>query len=206
MFGDIAIPNNNEVKFIEIALRLGIKKLYFLYDFENNQRKIPEKLGLIKNYNKINLEIGLIVNQKNMNKALQQSKLLAAESSDRDRFFIESNKIKLIYGFEEIYKKDYLHQRASGLNHVMCELANKNDVVVGLPYSALFNKNPAVVSLLIGRIMQNISLCQKHNAKTIIGSFSSNPFELRPPYDIISLFTTLGMNSKTIRESLAFSL
>ena len=133
---------------------------------------------------------------------MQQSKLLVAKSSDKDRFFIESKKIKLIYGFEEIYKKDYMHQRASGLNHIICELASKNNVAIGFSYSSLFNKNSADTPLLIGRMMQNITLCQKYKVKTIIGSFSEKPYDMRAPHDVISLFTMLGMESKKIKESL----
>ena len=207
MFRDIIIPKNNEAEFIEIASKLGLKKLYFLYDFDDyNEDKIQKKLELIKNHKNINIETGFIVNHKNINKASKHSKLLVVKSSDKDRFFVESKKIRLIYGFEEINKKDYLHQRASGLNHVICEFAKKNNVAIGFSYNLLFNKNDIFTSLLIGRIMQNIALCQKYKVNTIIGSFSIDPFKIRSPFDIISLFTTFGMNGKNIKESLVCDL
>ena len=206
MFTEIVLPNDNEQEFIDIALKLNIKKLYFLYNFdEYDKNKIQEKIDSAEN-KKINLQIGLIVNQKNINKALQQSKLLVAKSSDKDRLFIESKKIKLIYGFEEIHKKDFLHQRASGLNHIICELASKNNVDIGFSYSSLFNKNHTYASQLIGRMMQNISLCRKYKVKTIIGCFSNNPFHLRSPHDLISLFTLSGMNIKNTKESITMGL
>lgn len=204
MFRDIVIPSNNETEFIELASRLGIKKLYFVYHFDSYyEEKIQKKLNLIKNHHNVTLEIGFLVNQKNLNKAYKQSKLLIVKSSNKDRFFIESKKIKLIYGFEEVYKKDYLHQRASGLNHTICELAKENNVAIGFAYSSLFNKSSQITPLLIGRIMQNVALCQKYKVKTIIGSFSENPFAMRSFYDIISLFNIFGMDSKRIKESLA---
>ena len=195
MFTDIALPNNNEAEFIETASKLGIKKLYFLYDFNGyDEDKVQKKSLSIKNHHNINIETGIIVNQKNMNKAMQQSKLLVAKSSDKDRFFIESKKIKLIYGFEEINKNDYLHQRASGLNHIICVSARKNNVVIGFCYSSLLNKNyPA--HLLMGRMIQNIRLCNKYKVKTIIASFAENPFDLRSPHDVGSLFKQIGMES-----------
>ena len=203
MFFDIVLPKNNEEEFIEIASKLDVKKLYFLYDFNSyNEEKTNKKLEPIKNHKNIIIETGFIVNQKNINKALQKSKLLVVKSSDKDRFFIESKKIKLIYRFEEFHKKDYMHQRASGLNHIICQLANKNNVTIGFSYSSLFNKNPADTPLLIGRMMQNITLCQKYKVKTAIGSFSDKPFDLRATYDITSLFAMLGMDGKRIKESL----
>jgi RNase P/RNase MRP subunit p30 len=200
---DIVIPNNNEAEFIELAARLGHKKLYLLYNFDDYDKdKIQKKLEAIEN-KKINLQIGFSINQKNIDKALQQSKLLIAKSSDKDRFFIESNKIKLIYGFEEIYKKDYIHQRASGLNHILCELAKKNNIVIGFPYGILFDKSDEDTSLLIGRLMQNISLCQKYKVKTVIGSFSEKPFKMRAPLDIINLFKIFGMDGRNIKDSIS---
>lgn len=204
MLRDIAIAKNNEVEFVEITQRLGIKKLYFLYDFdEYNAEKLQKKLENL-NHHSVSIETGFIVNQKNISKAAQHSKLLVAKSSDKDRFFIESKKVKLIYGFEETGKKDYLHQRASGLNHILCELASKNNVAVGFSYSRLFKDAPSAA--LIGRIMQNIGLCRKYKVKTVIGSFSEKPYELRAPHDIMSLFAMLGMNAKNAKESLFHSL
>jgi len=194
VYQEIAIPNNNEEEFIQIASKLGIKRLCFLYDFDKFSRHDLE------------IEVGFVVNHNNMHKAIQKSKFLVVKSSDKDRFFIESNKIKLIYGFEELQKKDYLHQRASGLNHILCELTKKNKVAIGFCYSMLLSKKPSASSILIGRMMQNIALCQKYKVKTIIGSFSDKPFDLRAPHDVISLFAMLGMDGKKIKESLTLHL
>ena len=199
---DIVIPKNNEGEFIEIASKLGIKKLYFLYDFNYYDKNINQKKLSFENHENIEVEIGFIGSQKNLNKAQHQSKLIVAKSSDNDRFFIESKKIKLIYGFEESNKKDYLHQRASGLNHILCELANKHNVVIGFSYSTLFSKDSQKISLLMGRMMLNIKLCQKYKVKTVIGSFSEKPFEMRSPFDITSLFTIFGMDGRNIKDSI----
>lgn len=196
---DIVIPKNNEAEFIELALKLSIKKLYFLYDFDYyDQEKVKKKLDSIKS--RMEIEIGFIANQKNLNKSFHQSKLLVVRSSDKDRFFIESKKIKIIYGFEGVNREDYIHQRASGLNHVLCEMAAKNNVAVGFPYISLFNKTPEESSLIIGRMMQNIKLCQKYKVKIVIGSFSSKPFDLRAPHDIRALFAMLGMGQEDIKD------
>ncbi|MBI2656040.1 hypothetical protein HYX06_06475 [Candidatus Woesearchaeota archaeon] len=190
MSSDVVIPKNNEAEFIEIAAKLGIKKMHFLYDFDGyNEEKAKKKLDSIDN-KKISIEIGFLINQKNLNKAAKISRFLTAKSSDKDRFFIESKKVKIIYGFEESGRNDFMHQRASGLNHILCELARKNNVSIGFSYSSIINnKTPAVI---IGRMMQNIILCKKYKVNTIFASFSSNPFELRQPHDILSLFRLLG--------------
>ena len=126
----------------------------------------------------INLTSGIIANQKNQNNPARHSKIVAARSTDSDRFLIESKKVNLIYGLEGSSKRDYFNQRSSGLNHVICEIARKNNVTIGLSYGQLFGKNKHLQSILLGRMMQNISLCRKYHVKTAIGSFSSNPYEL----------------------------
>lgn len=190
---DIVLPKDNEEEFIDIASKLGIKKLYFIYNFDDYKKEITQRKP---NQNAVDIEIGFLVNQKNFKNASKQSNFLMAKSSDKDRYFIESKKIKLIYGFEELPRKDYLHQRASGLNHVLCELAKKNGVAIGISYSSLINKNQEYASLLMGRMMQNIKLCQKHKTKIMIGSFSDNPFHLRNSHDVTNLFVILGMGNK----------
>ena len=200
---DFVIPKNNETEFIEISLKLGVKKIFFLYDFDKyNDDQAKKILNLANNPKNPEIEIGFIANGKNLNNALKQSKLIVVKSCDKDRDFIESKKIKLIYGFEEIPKKDFLHQRASGLNHTICELAKKNKVAIGFSYSSLLSKNNNSPSLLAGRMMQNIGLCQKYKVKTIIGCFSERPFDMRSSYDVIILFMTLGMDGKIAKESL----
>lgn len=202
MLREIATPNNNESEFIGIASKLGVKKIYFFYDFDKYWLENTEnKLSSIQNNSKINIETGFIVDPKSMKKASTISNILIAKSSDNDRFFIESGKVRIIYGFEEPHKKDFLHQRASGLNHVICELAKRNNVAIGLSYAELF-KNPSKSPALIGRMMQNIALCQKYKMKIVIGSFSENPFDMRQHHDVMSLFAMLGMNVKIIKESL----
>ena len=206
MNSDIVIPQNNETEFADVASKLGIKKLYFLYEPNNfDETKINKKLESIKEKFNLNFEIGILVKGQDANKIKIKSKLTAAKSSDKDRFYIESKKVKMIYGFEELGRKDYLHQRASGLNHIMCELASKNNIFIGFSYNSLLN-NESNSPVIIGRMAQNIKLCRKFKVKTIIGSFAESPFGLRQPHDIFNLFKLLGMDEQIIKTSLNFNL
>ena len=193
MNSDFVLPRNNEAEFIEIASKLDIKKLYFLYDFGDYSENKARKIESVRASQNISIETGFIVDQKSADMASKYSRLLVAKSSDSDRPLIESGKIRMICGFEELQRKDYLHQRASGLNHVLCDLAKKNNVTIGFSYSSLFNKNSSVSSLIMGRMIQNISLCAKYKVKTVIGSFSAYPYELRAPHDTASIFKIFGM-------------
>lgn len=206
MFADIVLPKDNESEFLEIAEKLNIKKLCFAYDFnEFFSKNVQKKLDNIDN-NKISFETVLIASPSNVNKASKQPKALIAKSSDKDRFMAESKKIKLIYGFEGQQRKDYIHQRASGLNHILCGIASKNNVAIGFSYGALRGSGSEAASVIKGRMMQNIKLCQKYRNKTIIASFSENPFELRQFHDLASLFRLMGMSDSMIINSFSYNL
>ena len=183
---EIVFPKNNEEEFLEIASKLGIKKIIFIYNLENFKKE-NEKLKSL-NQKDIEIESGIIVNQKNLKKSSNLSKFLVAKSSPYDRFLIESKKIKLIYGFEELSKKDFMHQRASGFNHVIAELAKKNNVMIGFSYN--FSYNP--IHILIGRITQNLVLCRKYKCKIVFASFSEQPLCLRQRHDVESLIRIMA--------------
>lgn len=189
MSTEFVIPKNNEENFIEIAEKLGIKKIIFLYEFsENAKNNIEEKLGKIES--DVEIDFGFIVNISSMNLASKHSKFLAARSSQNDRHLMESGKIRMIYGFGETFRKDYLHQRASGLNNILCEIAKKNNVALGFSYSSVV-RNPDATAI-IGRMVQNIMLCRKYRLETAFASFASEPLQLRAPHDVKSFFRLLG--------------
>ena len=101
---DFAIPRDNEGEFAEIALRLGFKKLVFLYDpNEFIKDKIQSKLEKLEA--QINIEVGFMVNSQNINKAQQHSRILAARSSEKDLLLVESKKINLIFKCIEVFLK-----------------------------------------------------------------------------------------------------
>ena len=187
---DIAIPNKNEEEFAATAEKLGYKGLCFLYDFNNYTNK-QEKFGKNK---KIKIYTGVLADNKNINKVKSKLKnekvFVAVRSSDNDREVIKQAKADMVFSFEDNVKKDFIHHRASGLNQVLCRLANENDVIIGFSLSSILNAENK--SLVLGRIMQNISLCRKFKVKTAIASFAQKPFEMRSIHDISSLFEVLG--------------
>ena len=183
---DIAIPKSNEKEFAEIASRLGIKKMDFLYNFEDYKKAEAELNGL-----KIEAEKWILANSSNLNQAFSISKNIAAKSSENDRFLIESKKIKIIFGMEEDFHKDKMHQRNSGFNHILAQLCHDNNVTIGFSYASLFNKNPGESSLILGRMSQNLKLCKKYKVKTLFGCFSSNPYDLRSRHDVGSFVKLL---------------
>lgn len=183
------MPNNNEKEFISAAGKLGYKALCFLYRLEDYLKKQ-------KNFEdeKLNIYMGVLADNRNINKVrsrIENAKaFIAFKSFGNDRFAIEKSRADMVFAFEENPKRDFIHQRASGLNHILCRLANENNVFIGFSLNSILNSENKFI--ILGRIMQNIKLCKKFKAKTIVASFARKPFEMRSVHDIISLFKTLG--------------
>ena len=193
------MPCNNEEEFIVIAEKLGYNAICFLYDtrgYQTKQKKFEAK--------KIKLYTGILADSRSINKLRNKSKnkkvFVAVRSSNNDREIMEKSKADMVFSFEESPKKDFIHQRASGLNHILCKLAKENNITIGFSLSSILNsKNKQVV---LGRIMQNIKLCRKFRVKTAVASFAQKPFEMRGSHDLRSLFEILGSkNPAFLKES-----
>ena len=133
---DFVMPSNNEKEFIIMAERLGYKSLFFLYPLDTFQEN--------KNFeSKIKIHRGILANPKNIDKINQKYKdkevFVTIKSSDADREIIERNMANLIFGFEEISRKDFFNQRLSGLDHILCKLAHDNDISIGFSVNSLLN-------------------------------------------------------------------
>ena len=196
---DFVIPKNNEKEFISIAEKLGYKELVFLYNSEEYlEKNISSKK--IKINKTILTDPRFII--KTSSKFKNKNTLIAIKSSSQDRDVMESGKADIIFSVEESSRKDFIHQRGSGINHIMCKLMSKNNIALGFSLNSILNsKNKHII---LGRITQNIKLCRKYKVKMIIGSFTSNPFEMRSYHDLASLFLKLGMTQKEVKDSLSY--
>lgn len=193
---DIIFPDRNEKEFVEVAEKLGYKGLIFVY---------PSKAGFAdaaKLGAKTKVICALISDQKKIQQARQNLVPVFVKSTGDDRFAFEKSKPDLVFELEEAQKHDYIHQRASGLNHILCELAKKNNVGIGFSFSSVLNSSGMLRAQIIGRMQQNISLCRKYKNKVVIASFARNPFEMRSPQDLISFFVTIGMHQKEAKDGL----
>jgi len=185
---DIVIPNNNEEEFIVMAEKLGYTGLCFLYDSNDYMNKQFEN-------KKIKIEIGVLGDNKNIDKIKGKNEkvFVAVKSSNNDKEIMERSKADMIFSFEDALRRDFIHQRASGLNHILCRLAKENNVIVGFSLKSILISGDK--HLILGRIRQNIKICRKFKVKTTIASFAREPFEMRNAHDVMSLFKILGYDS-----------
>src|SRR3989344_1223899 len=85
-----------------------------------------------------------------------------------NRYALEDNKINILLNPENNKNRDFMHARNSGLNQILCRLANKNNKPIGINFNSLLEMNEIERIYALGRIMQNIKLCRKYKVKVSI--------------------------------------
>jgi RNase P/RNase MRP subunit p30 len=222
---DIVLPKNNEEKFLLLASRLGIKALCFAYEIKpqagagKNAKASPtalfenadfEKLGKSASEKGIELFFGAIMGQK---QPLIQGKVSPwmqfdlvigmADSATDNRGLFERKDVHAVLGLESSPRRDFSHFRNSGLNHILCSIARKNNISVAFSFSSLLQSQERERSQLKGRISQNIRLCRKYGIGMIAASFASSTYGMRSLHDMKSLFMTLGMTGAEAKQAVS---
>ena len=177
---DIVFPHNNEKELAEMALSFGYDEVWLAYD----EKQLPKDRFVFKG---LKIKIA-VVNPKNPAKARRSSDVLLA---DKDaRHYLEKTDADIVFSLEAKATKDFMKQRNSGLNQVLCVIAAKRGKTYGLNFrDILFARNRADI---IGRMMQNMMLCRKYKVRIIFFSGAKEPLEMRNWRDLKSLFELIG--------------
>lgn len=184
---NIVFPKLNEKEFIHLAEKLGYTELCFLYSLEEFTIKSKQVFET-----KLKISFGIFCSSSQIQKAKQLTKFVVVKADENQRRIIESSP-SMIIDLERIAVRDSFHYRNSGLNQVLCGLAAKNNVSIGLNFNAILNSSLNERNLILGRMKQNIKFCQKYKVKLVIASFARNPYEMRNYNDLLGIFRTTGL-------------
>ena len=92
-----------------------------------------------------------------------------------------------LYNNEFEAEKDFIHQRRSGLNHVLLALCAQHKITIVLNFTGLQNSLLKKQAKLIGRFIQNNKLCRKKNLTLLAATLTSQKEELRGASDVAAL-------------------
>ncbi|RLF74559.1 ribonuclease P protein component 3 [Thermococci archaeon] len=112
------------------------------------------------------------------------------------RFAIESKVDAVIC--PEFGRKD------SGLDHVLARLAAKNEVAIGFSLAPLLRTTQYEKANILKFMIKNWKLVNKYKAPRFLTSSAESKWEVRPPKDLMSLGTALGMEIPQAKSSLSF--
>ena len=141
------------------------------------------------------------IKDKNQLKRLDRNELNLVEGGSLNREILENRNVDVLLSPEKNVKNDFLHHRDSGLNHILCKIASKNNIAIGINFNDILNLERVERSQRIGRIMQNIRLCRKFKVKIVAGSFAKSEDELRNLTDLASFLESIGMTPKEAKDA-----
>jgi len=192
---DIVFPHNNESEFFAMAEKLGTKKLVLVYpskELAGHSPAAPKGLAV---------KTAVLAEPRKARQLRQQGILTFVQCSDHDRAVLEQGAADVLFSAERTQPKDYMHQRGSGLNHVLCALARKNNVAIGFSFADVLASKGSERARLLGRMMQNIVLCRKYKVRTVIASFAVDSWQMRSLHDLQAFFRELGMHPAEAQEA-----
>ena len=120
--------------------------------------------------------------------------IISNGSYNFNRKILETKKNCTLIGIEKNKSKDFMKYRNSGLNQVLCKLAKKNNISIGISFNDILNSENRID--LLGKIMFNIKLCRKYKVKIILCNSTKNEKEIRNEKDLRAFALTLGISPK----------
>jgi RNase P/RNase MRP subunit p30 len=200
---DLVFPNQNELQFAQMAARLAYSGICFVYEYD----KFKQATGIVSEFSKsgyncsLAIYSGIICPHKDVQKSRNKADFVIVNDTENIRETVEKDRPDVLFGMESQKKRDYMHQRNSGINQVVCDIANSKNVAFGFSFKQILearNKH-----ILLGRIMQNLRLCKKYNSKIIFASFAEKPYQMRSGRDLAAFLSVTGINGKDAKISLA---
>ncbi len=137
---------------------------------------------------------------------LKEFNTYEAKSEEKLRKILTNKNLDFIYSAERNSKNDRLHHKNSGLNQITLRMMRKNKIAYAFNFSDLLDcPSDLRMSQLLGKMVQNVSLCRKFKVKMILSSFAKNKWQMRNPYDLMAFGRTIGMTGKESKDALNFS-
>ncbi|MEM4703317.1 MAG: hypothetical protein QXP53_02440 [Candidatus Pacearchaeota archaeon] len=164
---------NKEI--ITLAGEKGFQKILFVKEIQdmNDFKSLKEQkdydacLLSVKNVNFLRRMIDKASNYFNY-------VLVLGLNDEINRAALKHKKVFGLVAPEFNRKEDFLNQRNSGLNHVLCKIAKETRKMIIFRFSDILNKKDRERAVLLGRIMQNLKLCRKYKVSCLLINFSSS--------------------------------
>jgi RNase P/RNase MRP subunit p30 len=181
---DIVFPKNKETGFINRARALGYSGLIFVYDEKNASKSKIE--ALTEKVEDFKIYVAVLV-ESNPEKFRKFDYLVTKSNNVK----VIKQKANLLFDVEEDH--DAMHQRRSGLNQVLAKLMKTKKVSYGISFRSILQAKSR--SQLIGRVLQNVRLCQKYDVSVVMASFAKTPEQMRSPEDFKSFLRILQVRA-----------
>ncbi len=94
------------------------------------------------------------------------------------------------------------NRKDSGFNHVMADLAAKNNVAIEVNFREILNSSKSTRANIIHSIKTNVELCKKYKTPVIICSGTVTHWQLKDPKILISMGCLMGLELKEAKKAI----
>ncbi len=196
MFVDAVLPHGNEQAFLEMAAKLGIRGLLFLY--RQGERLPPAPIHpMVRVWQGLYAEGARCASLRR-----NPLGLTVALAPAKSETILEQGSADAVFSLERASRPDGMHYRFSGLNQVRCAEARGKRVLIGLSLADLLFAQGKRRAVLLGRMAQNIRICGKLGTPMAAASLASSPWGLWPEQEVRSLLIALGAGSRQAEDAL----
>jgi RNase P/RNase MRP subunit p30 len=176
---DIVLPNKNEKALLAKAKELGAELMFAYLKPDPGEGMFilaskPKELDSVR-------------------KKAKQAAFVVASSTDETtiRLIMEAKWVKYFTNIETSTGRNHTHYRRSNFNQVLAKIAKATGKTYLVDFSHILRVEGKKRELLLGRIAQNIKICNKFKVPVSIVTFATNPYELRNPSDLKAFLRSL---------------
>ncbi len=183
---DLICVNISKRKLDDLRRRLHFEKIFYVKNFGENKKSD----GVIIKANAKDELFDKINKAKERNKFI----IVLGGSNEINRASLENKHSDMLLNPEYERKKDFMHYRDSGLNHVLCKIAKENGKAIGINFNEIKKMKKKEDAEKLGRIIQNIRLCRRYGVPVVIASFAKNINEMIHSSELKTFARTLGID------------
>ncbi|MBU0898789.1 MAG: RNase P subunit p30 family protein [Nanoarchaeota archaeon] len=198
-FYDIHVPSEDTKKTVDLAKELGWNGLVFVRKWGGG-KKLEIFVNEIKKIKKFNASVGVLIDVK---KASDMQKTVKLVRKQTELIIIAGKELNFNRTVIETPEVDILSGKDVQLNHVMCELAKKNNVAIEFNFHDLITSYKKTRERVFMNMIENAKFIRKYKTPFIITAGAMDPWDLRSPFDLLSFGRLLGFQDPQIKKAMS---
>ena len=143
--------------------------------------------------------------RKNARKALELVDMALVEGGDEsvNRMASECWEVDVLAHSERNTNKDFMHQRNSGIDHIMARFMKERGIAIEISFTEVLNSSGNSRARILGRMRQNVMLARKYGTPLVLTSGARDKWGLRAPGELMAFGKCLGMTELEARDAVS---
>ncbi len=141
--------------------------------------------------------------RKSARKALDSADLILVDGGDEsvNRKAAECWEVDVLAHPERNTNKDFMHQRNSGIDHIMARFMKERCIAIEINFAEVLNSSGNARARILGRMRQNVMLARKYKTPVVLTSGARDKWGLRAPGELMAFGKCLGMTELEARTA-----